>query len=156
GKAKGRGEYLVPGSLVIKVEGTTIGANFAQPLSMALRLLWQGGPCFWCRSSGLVGGLEWIAPECVFYVSHQKLLVLLFVVDSQFRQLQYRFRRRAGLQELIHMLVHVTAVLLHLFQARAREGIAQPFIRLLAYGVVVRVEEVPILGIQGPVTGEMR
>src|SRR5260370_3514829 len=134
---------------------TWVGANCAQTLRVRLRSLYRSGRLGRANRREMVRRPQRVGPKRMFDVGDQQFLVLLFVIDAQFRQLEHAARGCVGSQQLVHVLIDMASILLHFIQSRTRKRVAQRLVRLLTYGVVIGVEKIAELWIQSAIAGQV-
>jgi hypothetical protein len=140
-------------ALVVESERVALVADPADPLVPAVpggRLGLRG------RSLGElpIDGRERISGEEVLDVGQDQLLVLLLVVQPELDQTA-KLLRDPPLAQRSHAAIHVVPVLEDLAQSGSRDLAPIGARVLLAYGVVVRVEEHAELRAERPVPGHV-
>jgi hypothetical protein len=101
----------------------------------------------------LVGRFERIAREQVLEVGEDELLVLLFVLQSELEQVGRHVVRG---EQLENGVIDVTPVREHVVEARAREHAALGARVLVAYGVVIGIEQYPVRRVEALVARPLR
>src|SRR5260370_9900945 len=96
---------------------TWVGANFAETLRVRLRSLYRSGRLGRANRREMVRRPQRVGPKRMFDVGDQQFLVLLFVIDAQFRQLEHAARGCVGSQQLVHVLIDMAALFPHFIQS---------------------------------------
>src|SRR5205807_472011 len=155
-QTEGRNQHFVAGRLVVEMEAARFAPNLIKVLFKSLGLLWRHRPfAFSHLRNMLVRRAQRVDPEGVLDIGDNQLLVLLFMVGAQLRGGQHVFGKSGSSQQLVHVLIHIAAVSLYFLQRGTGKRVAQCFLGLRAYGVVVGVKEVPKLRMEWTVAFQM-
>jgi hypothetical protein len=142
--------------LVVVAKAVAVVADFVEPfLERDPRQLGRIGRHV--RRQVAVGGPQRVDGEDVLDVRHEQFLMLLLVVQADLDQRTER-RHELGVgrrQQLLHVVVHVGAVVVHLLHRGARDVAALVAAVALARLDVVRVEQVGVLLVKRRIVGRV-
>ena len=133
-------EFVIEAELIAAIADFNHAAGVVQPLvRLSVAALRDA------RFS--VDRLQGIGPESVLDVGRDQLLMLLFVMHSQFDAVVYLRGCTCG-QQLRDTVFNVTAIGLNLLQRGPRKGSAQLFFGVTAEGFVITVKQPQEIGMK--------